>query len=441
MQKIKVLVFPCGSEVGLEVNRSLKDISFVDLYGGSSVSDHGEWAYEKYIGNLPYISDDEFVLKLNKCLDKYNIDYIFPALDSVVLKLSETRTLLHAKVITSSEDAVTICRSKKKTYDALAGTKFLPKIFDSIENVDSYPVFLKPAIGQGGKGATIIKNANELQYELKNRSEAQVICEYLPGMEYTVDCFTDRHGTLKYYAQRSRRRVRNGISVNSVLVKTAQQVCDIAHQINKKMSFQGAWFFQVKLSLTGEYKLMEVATRVAGTMCVQRARGVNLPLLSIFDAMGYDVDIRPQFDVIETDRALENSFEINYKFDEVYIDYDDTIIVHNKVNCYAIAFIYKCINDNIPVFLITKHTNDIKDELRRRKLSEYMFSKIIHISQSQSKINHINPSINAIFVDDSFAERVKIEKHFKIKTVGVDFLEILLNIKNKSNTLSSDCLT
>ena len=61
MQHKNILVFPCGSEVGLEINKSLKDISFITLFGGSSVSDHGLWEYENYIPNIPYITDNEFI--------------------------------------------------------------------------------------------------------------------------------------------------------------------------------------------------------------------------------------------------------------------------------------------------------------------------------------------------------------------------------------------
>ena len=31
MRHVNILVFPCGSEVGLEINKSLKDISFITL--------------------------------------------------------------------------------------------------------------------------------------------------------------------------------------------------------------------------------------------------------------------------------------------------------------------------------------------------------------------------------------------------------------------------
>lgn len=151
MKHSSILVFPCGSEVGLEINKSLQDISFITLYGGASVPDHGKWEYENYIGNIPYITDTNFVDKLNKIIEKYDIDFIFPALDSVALVLSDLRDSIKATILTSSKDTVNICRSKSKTYEALKGCDFLPEIYRNSVNID-FPVFMKPAIGQGAQG-------------------------------------------------------------------------------------------------------------------------------------------------------------------------------------------------------------------------------------------------------------------------------------------------
>ncbi len=427
MRHVNVLVFPCGSEVGLEINKSLKDISFITLYGGSSVADHGEWEYENYIGTIPYITDDHFVEKLNEIIDRYHIDYIFPAFDAAVLKLSECRDDLHAEVLTSSKEAVQTCRSKEKTYRKLAGAYFLPKVYLSPDEVKEYPVLMKPAVGQGGQGVKLIPDEETLRFELGHRAEKQVVCEYLPGMEYTVDCFTDRYGMLKYCAHRSRRRIKNGISVNSVLEPESEEVQKIAKEINSRMNFRGVWFFQLKLSKNNEYRLMEAATRVAGTMCVERARGVNLPLLTVFDGMGYDVEIQPEFNSVETDRALSNCYKIDLDFDELYIDYDDTIIVHDKVNIWALALIYKCLNRNIPVYLVTKHKNDIYQSLRERHIGTEIFRQIIHLGEEEKKIDYIHPGEKALYIDDSFAERAAVKKHFGIKVMGVDNLEVLLN--------------
>lgn len=427
MKPITVLVFPCGSEVGLELNRSLKDISFITLIGGSSVPDHGRWEFEHYIGNVPYITNADFIDGLNKVIEKYHIDFIYPTIDAVVLKLAEIREHLHAKVLVSSVETAEICGNKRKTYEKLKGEYFLPHIYHSPEEIQNWPVLLKPAVSCGSIGVKIVEDSSVLTEELKLRNTEQVICEYLPGMEYTVDCFTDRYGRLKYCAHRSRRRVRNGMSVNSVLESDSPEIKNIAERINLRLKFRGAWYFQVKLSKTNEFKLMEVAARIAGTMCVSRARGVNLPLMTIFDALGCDVDALPQFQYVETDRDIGNCYKVDLDFDELWIDYDDTIIVHDKVNLSAISLIYKCLNRNIPVYLITKHRKNIYESLDVRKISRSIFREIIQVKQDERKIDYMHPGTKALYVDDSFAEREMVYKTFGIKTMGVDSLEILLN--------------
>ena len=42
-----------------------------------------------------------------------------------------------------------------------------------------------------------------------------IVTEYLPGREYTVDCFSDRDQGLQYCAPRLRVRTRNGIAMDS----------------------------------------------------------------------------------------------------------------------------------------------------------------------------------------------------------------------------------
>lgn len=426
MRHSSVLVFPCGSEVGLEINKSLQDISFIKLYGGASVPDHGKWEYENYIGNIPYITDKSFVEKLNMIIEEYHIDFIFPALDSVALVLSELRDSINATILTSCRETVNICRSKSKTYEALEGCDFLPGVYSKISDID-FPVFMKPAVGQGAQGARLIHSKEELDFELSQTVEEQVLCEYLPGKEYTVDCFTDMNGILKYCAHRSRNRIKSGISVNSQLEAPNSRVNEIANSINQKLKFKGAWFFQLKEAKNGQLKLMEVATRIAGTMCIERARGVNLPLLTVFDAMGYEVEISPQFDNVEVDRALTNCYKLNFKFDELYIDYDDTVIIRDKVNLKVISLLYKCVDQDIPIYLITKHHKDIFQELKIRKISVDLFKEIIHIEKGDDKSKYIRPSKNALFIDDSFAERSNVSKKLGIKSIGVDNIEVLLN--------------
>jgi hypothetical protein len=427
MEQIKIMVFPCGSEIGLELHRALKDIRFIELYGASSVDDHGMWVYKNYIGDIPFMNAPNFLEVLNQYIDKHQIDFIFPALDSVIAMLSKNRDKLHAKLLTCPDETVQICRSKSKTYKRLEGCDFLPEIYGSPEEIKQYPVIIKPTESQGAQGFMILETEEALRYELSTRTEEQVVCEYLPGEEYTIDCFTDRHGKLRYASCRNRHRIKNGISVNSSLQEPDARVMEIAEIINEKMDFRGVWFFQLKKNQRDEYRLLECATRVAGTMCVERAAGVNLALLTVFDALGYDVDLQTPIKHVVVDRALKNVFHIDIDYDEVYMDFDDTVIVHDRVNLTVLNFIYQCVEKKIPVKLLTRHETDIIKDLLHYKILPELFDEIICLPRSERKIDHVSPTKNALFVDDSYAERKSMHDRFGIWTLGVDAVEALID--------------
>ena len=50
-----ILVFPCGSEIGLEIHNALKYSKDFKLFGGSSVDDYGKFVYANYISDIPFL--------------------------------------------------------------------------------------------------------------------------------------------------------------------------------------------------------------------------------------------------------------------------------------------------------------------------------------------------------------------------------------------------
>ncbi len=427
MEQVNILVFPCGSEIGLELHRALKDVRFITLFGASSTDDHGKWVYRNYIGGVPYVTAPDFAEKFNAVLDEYGIDFVFPAMDSVIYELSRVRDSLHARLLTCPADAAELCRSKARTYRRLAGTDFLPKIYETPESVDVFPVILKPAEGQGSQGVMKAESREALAYELSRRDTEQVICEYLPGEEYTVDCFTDRHGEVRFVSCRSRSRVKSGISVNSALMPPDARVREIADEINRRIPMRGVWFFQLKRNAAGDYRLLECATRVAGTMCLERAAGVNLALLTVFDALGYDLAIEPTAPCAEVDRALHNVFRVDLDYNEVIVDYDDTLIVHDRLNFTVLRFIYQCVERKIPVTLLTRHETDVREDMQAFRVFPGLFDRIVCIPRSERKTDHVSPSPKTLFIDDSFAERDAMRRAFDVTALGVDAVEALID--------------
>ena len=425
MSEVKnVLVFPAGTEIALEIHDALKTSKFVRLFGGTSVECHADFVFENCIKGFPYADDPSLVDFINTVIDKYRIDYIYPAHDSVLKQLSDARDRLHAVVIASPKDTVEICRSKNRTYDFLSGASYLPGFYSSADDVPSYPVFIKPAVGQGSEGARLIRDREHLEEALAEGPEYS-ICEYLPGEEFTVDCFTDIHGKLRVCSPRTRDRIRAGIAVRSHNLSPDEKIVAVAEDINSRMVFNGAWFFQLKKNTRGEYRLMEIAPRIAGTMGLTRNLGINMPLLTLYNFWGFDVDIISNGNSVLLDRSFISRFKTDISYSNIYVDFDDTIVLRGKVNAYLMMFLYQAVNKGKTLYLLTRHSTDICNDLDKYRISKDLFKEIIRIDEAGKKTDFILP--DSIFIDDSFAERKRVHDECGIPVYDLDMIESLID--------------
>jgi len=424
MNRKCVLIFPCGSEVGLEIYRSLKNNRFIRLIGGSSVEDHGQFVFPEYINNIPYINHPEFINIIRNIVKQYKIDAIFPTMDKVISILKSNEKKIGCLVIGSPSITNDICLSKLKIYVQLKGKIKIPKLYKSFKEVENnYPVFIKPIIGYGSRGTKLINNKIEGICHLREFPNS-LIMEYLPGAEYTVDCFTDRKGELKFVGARYRNRIRMGISVHTSNVNNQNLFFELGKTINENIKFNGAWFFQVKEDKKGNLTLLEISSRLGGSSSLYRGKGINFALLSIFNAFGEDVNIIENNFNIELDRAFDNKYKMDIKFKVVYIDFDDCLIVDGKVNTDLIKLIYQFHNNSIKTILLTRHRNDIHKSLIKYRLTE-VFDEIVHIKNNVRKSDYIKED-NSILIDDSFSERQEVYKNKKIPVFSLDMIETLI---------------
>ena len=85
---------------------------------------------------------------------------------------------------------------------------------------------------------------------------------------------------------------------------------EIANIINSNLELHGAWFFQLKENDKCDLKLLEIASRIGGSSGIFRSKGINLPLLTLFDAFGFEVNIVQNDFIAEMDRALDCTFNV-----------------------------------------------------------------------------------------------------------------------------------
>lgn len=125
------------------------------------------------------------------------------------------------------------------------------------------------------------------------------------------------------------------------------------------------------------------------------------------------------------DRALDNCFKMDIDYDEVFIDYDDTIILDKSIyNLDAVKFLYYCKNKKIKLTLLTRHDGNLEEELNQFHLIN-LFDRVIQIGQQDCKVKYIDNK-NSIFIDDSFEERRHVIEQRHIPVFSIDMIGCLM---------------
>jgi hypothetical protein len=416
-----VLVFPGGTEIGLEIHRSLRDCKEIELFSaGAPVSNHAPFVYARH-AVVPGIDDPGWIDALNQVIREYDIDYIYPAYDDVIVALAHHSHRIHARIVSSPAETCIVTRSKSQTYHALAGAVAVPRLYVSLDAIDAFPVFVKPDRGQGSQ-RTHVAHTRDHVSELLRQSDDYLVLEYLPGAEFTIDCFSDRDAGLLFCAARQRVRIKSGISMNTRPAHS-ETFTRCAHAIASRLALHGAWFFQVKQNRDGGYSLLEVAPRVAGGMSLHRVLGINFPLLSIHEQERIPVQILLNGIHVELDRALVNRYSHNLRYSTVYVDLDDTLLCKGRVNVEVVRFLYQALNGTHRLVLLTRHAGDLDATLRHFRL-QGLFDQIIHVRGPEGKHLYIREP-DAILIDDSFRERKAARDKLGIATFDCSMLEML----------------
>lgn len=378
-----VMVFSCGAIPAVDINFALRGSKEYKVFGASSYDDHGVYIFENYIGNVPFLSDPDFLDKFNAILLQYKIDYIIPLHEDMILYFQLHKDEIKATTISSCYETALLCRYKSKTYEALKGCDFVPETYTR-DQVENYPVFVKKDNDQGARHAYKVNNYEELC--VYTEPSDMIICEYLPGEEVTVDCFTDRHGNLRFVNPRVADRILAGIDVHARRIPLDAEINSIAQQINERISFRGPWFFQIKRDKNGKFKLLEIASRFAGAFGLTRCMDLNTPLLALHDFDGKDIEIDFNDMPIEADKLFIGRYSLPLDYDKVVIDGEDTVFINDKVDTFFMMFLYQCVNKGKELYLLSADLDATKRKFSQGKLCLEMFKLVTDLKDHNGSI-------------------------------------------------------
>lgn len=266
---MRVLVLPSVTELGREVIRALE--GHVEIIAAC-------WPRE---------------------IDLHQFEHVYPCHDDTLITLAGRFDL-----ISSPAETLRICRYKSLTYNILGDVVRVPR--GGYPKTRGYPCFVKPDSGESSKVSAVANNETELRSAIREAMSYKgdvIVSEYLPGDEYTVDCFSDRDDGLLWVNPRKRIQTERGISTETQTIE-GDEYREFAKAIAGKLRLFGAWFFQAKRDKYGNLCLLEVAPRIAGGSSLARMSGVNLPLMTLREHLR---DKRYELSVIEPGTMMKRN--------------------------------------------------------------------------------------------------------------------------------------
>ncbi len=318
MPKTSILVTAIGGGGhGEQILKALKLSDNSDYYiiGADAQPDCPQFSMTDENIQLPLASDPAYLDVLFSFCDKYDVKALFHGCEPELKIFSDNRNEIQERGIflpINPKPVIDLCMNKEKTNKKLEELGLTPPRYaritskDELQDIDWYPVVVKPSIGGGGSANVYIaQDKNELlslmdYLGIQRVAGSYVIQEYVgtPDDEYTVGVLFDMDGNyinsiavhrylsgqLNIRASVPNRTNRERLGSNLVIssgvshgyVGRFNNVTEQCVEIAKKIGACGAINIQCRF-VDGQVKVFEINPRFSGTTSLRAMMGYNEP--------------------------------------------------------------------------------------------------------------------------------------------------------------------
>ncbi len=322
MKDITVLLTAAGSPSSPGLIKCLKNNGErkVKVVGTDMKTDATIGQMVDIVRLVPPASAPNYIDKLLQVCQEEKVDVLIPGISQELPGLQEKKKAFESigtKVSVSDGEGLNIANDKIRLYQYMKAHGFDTPEFTVINCLDEFeiackkigyperPICIKIKDGSGSRGIRLIDpsksrydifagekpNSFYTAYEdmLSILEEAVafpelMIMELLPGLEYSVDLLAD-HGKTLYIVGRESNVINASIPQEATLAYN-EEAYEISKSIVESLSLDGNVDLDFKFDSDGHPRLMEINPRLAATLSVIAAGGVNLLYLRVKQLLG-----------------------------------------------------------------------------------------------------------------------------------------------------------
>ena len=192
--KCDVIITYCWNRVGYSILQSLhrKGLKvWVADTSKKNICSMSKFCAGSFTYPDPFTQEEEFIAVLKAKVDELHPRILIPTHDESIV-IMRHRGQFPEDLIIPYEDAdklLMLANKSASTAVARAAKVSVPEVYNSIDDIKSYPVVLKTVIGNSAKGVYFPKNKDELKKLLDgHKHEEMLLQEWIGGTDYSVDC-------------------------------------------------------------------------------------------------------------------------------------------------------------------------------------------------------------------------------------------------------------
>ena len=344
MNKLRILLTGAGAPGAGSIIECLKlnGECEVDIIGADRNDSVNTVSLFEMVYKVPEAEDDSFIQAIKEICKKERIDVIVPLVTRELVKFAKHKREFEeigTKVNVIDYESMIISNDKGNLLTFLKDNDMdVPKFYiaKSVSEIEKYAILLgypkkdvciKRTIGNGSRAIRIlsektsryekffnekpnsmITTLEDIKKILSERDEipTMMVMESIPGVEWGVDLLA-KNGEVSNILCRKTTIVQHSIPLECITRKNAY-IENYCKKVAKLLNITGNIGFDFKEDEEGIPKLLEINPRLAATVAINNAAGINFPWLGVKQCLGKEIITVEKISDVKMTRRYREEF-------------------------------------------------------------------------------------------------------------------------------------